>query len=270
MSILPVRELVHPTTGQTFKLGRQRPISHCRSLHLKNYLMRSYAPPPAAVNWVTAAKPSLNLIYLNDTLGDCVIAWGAHMEGILTGNATGVPILYTEDQIKREYRIIGGYDGTPQSDQGCDEVTALNFWQQNGFAGGTKIAGWMRVNGADPTEVRAAIDLFGTITFGVELPNAWCSNMPSASGFSWDTAGTPDPNNGHCFGGCGYVSGQINISTWGMTGWITDAAVAEYTANSDGGELYTVLSMDWLSKVTEKSPSGFDWSQLQADLASMR
>lgn len=251
-----------------FKLGRNRPTALVRSLHLRNYLMRTYPPAPVSDDWTPEAMASLNQMYLNDQLGDCVIACGAHLEGVLTGNASGTPIVYTNDQIVQQYSAISGYNGTPQTDNGCDEQTALNYWQQNGFAGGTKFAGWIRVNGADPTETRAAINLFGNLVFGVELPDAWLESMPSP-GFTWDVAGNADPDNGHCFGGFGYVPGKIKISTWGMTGWITDAAVAQYGADTQGGELYTVLSEDWLSKVTTLSPSGFDWSQLQADLQAI-
>lgn len=251
-----------------FKLGRNRPTALVRSLHLKNYLMRTYPPPPVSDDWTMAALTSLNQVYLNDQLGDCVIACGGHLEGVLTGNVTGVPITYSDDQILAQYKAIGGYNGTPQSDNGCDEQTALNFWQQNGFAGGTKFAGWIRVNGADPTETRSAINLFGNLVFGIELPDAWVSSNPTP-GFVWDIAGDANQNNGHCFGGFGYQPGQIKISTWGMTGWITDAAVSKYAADAEGGELYTVLSEDWLSKVTSLSPSGFAWSQLQADLQAI-
>ncbi len=259
------------TTDKIFQLGRRRPVARGRALHLKNYLMRSYAPPPASVDWTPKAMPSIDEVYLNDALGDCVIAWGAHMEGILTGNATGTPIIYTYGQIKQQYSAIGGYvDGNPSTDNGCDEEVALNYWQQNGFAGGTKIAGWMRVDGTDPTEVRAAIDLFGTVTFGVELPAPWVRKMPTSSGFVWDVAGDPDPDNGHCFGGGGYEPGRIKIVEWGLWGWITDAAVAKYATTAGQGELYTVLSEDWISKATTKAPNAFDWSQLQADIESFK
>lgn len=255
--------------ADNFKLGRNRPTALVRSFHLENYLMKTYPAPPPSDDWTAAAIPSLKKIYLNDIEGCCVISCGGHVEGVLTGNSTGVPIIYTDAQINQQYSAIGGYNGTPETDNGCDEQTALNYWQQNGFAGGTKFAGWIRVNGANPTETRSAINLFGNLVFGIPLPDAWINPFPSQNDFVWDTVGPANQNNGHCFGGFGYIPGRIKISTWGMTGWITDAAVAEYTANTLGGELYTILSEDWLSKVTTLSPSGFDWSQLQADLQAI-
>ncbi|HWE97276.1 MAG TPA: hypothetical protein VG269_25175, partial [Tepidisphaeraceae bacterium] len=46
-------------------------------------------------------------------------------------------------------------------------------------------------------------------------------------------------------------------------------AVAKYAAPPAHGELYTVVSVDALSKVTQKAPNGFDWSQLIADFDSL-
>jgi hypothetical protein len=251
-------------------LGRNRPIARGRALRLKNYLMRGYPTPPASIDWTPLAKASIDQVFLNDRLGDCVIAWGAHMEGILTGNSSGTPIIYTDAQIIAQYSAIGGYQGTAATDNGCDEVTALNYWDQHGFAGGTKISGWIRVDATDPVEVRAAIYLFGSVTFGIELPDEWAAGIDTLeNGFEWDVAGPADEQNGHCFGGGGYEPGRIKIVEWGMTGWITDAAVAMYAATRGAGEMYTVLSTDWMINSTSKAPNGFNWTQLASDLASM-
>jgi hypothetical protein len=59
------------------------------------------------------------------------------------------------------------------------------------------------------------------------------------------------------------------IDTWGMTGLMTNAAVAMYPNQASNGELYTVVSMDAIAKANQKAPNGFDWSQLIADFDSM-
>ena len=59
------------------------------------------------------------------------------------------------------------------------------------------------------------------------------------------------------------------FDTWGMTGLMTDAAIAKYATQSANGELYTVVSQDGMDKATQKAPNGFDWSQLTADFDSM-
>jgi hypothetical protein len=240
--------------------------------------MRSMPSPPAKCDYTKAAAASLSNIYENDTLGDCVIAGMAHVVGVLTGNAGTKPFLYSNAQITALYSAIGGYvPGEPSTDQGCDEQTALNYWENNGAlppnttdpTGAHKIAGWMTVNATDAVEVRTALWLFENLYFGIELPDKWINPMPKASGFTWDIAGKSDPNNGHCVAGVGYTANGVVIDSWGMTGTITDAAIAKYAVQASGGELYTVVSLDGIDKATQKAPAGFDWSQLIADFDSM-
>jgi hypothetical protein len=209
-------------------------------------------------------------MYGNDTLGDCVIAGMAHVVGVLTSNA-GDPFLYTADQITALYSAIGGYvPGDPSTDNGCDEVTALNYWQSTGApAGSHRITGYVSVNPADPEEYRTALWLFENLFFGLELPDAWVNPFPAATGFTWDVAGAADPANGHCVIGCGYGSRGVIIDTWGMAGVMTDAAIAEYCAEANGGAIYAVLSQDAILKAHTKAPNGFDWTQLQADFQAI-
>jgi hypothetical protein len=252
-----------------FKMGRNRPVARGPRLSLKNYLKRSMPAPPRTCGYSPRAQVELANIYLNDTLGDCVIAGMAHIAGLLSGNA-GSPLMLSSAQIVKLYSAIGGYvPGDPSTDNGCDEQTALNYWQTKGLPG-HKIFGWMSVNPTDPVEVRTALWLFENLMFGIELPDAWVNPMPSAPGWVWRSAGPADPQNGHCFVGTGYAPGRIQIDSWGMIGSVTDAAVAQYAGASDGGELYCVLSQDAIAKASQKAPNGFDWSQLLADFDSMR
>jgi hypothetical protein len=255
-----------------FKLGRKRPVARCPRLSLRNYLMRSLPAPPATCDYTKSAAPALAQVYDNDTLGDCVIAGLAHVVGVLTGNAGTKPFIYSNSEIIALYSAIGGYvPGNPSTDQGCDEQTALNYWENNGAPAGSshKIAGWLSVNAADPSEYRTALWLFENLYFGFELPDAWVSPMPSSPGFVWDAAGPPNPDNGHCVAGVGYTSKGVTISTWGMTGLITDAAIGKYGARAAHGEVYAVVSQDGINLATQKAPAGFDWSQLIADFDSM-
>jgi hypothetical protein len=264
--------LTQPSTGRTFRMGRTRPIARGPRFNLRNYLKQSLPAPPPTVNYaIPAAAPSLAEMYLNDQLGDCVIACMGHMQGVFTAGATGTAELFTNTQITSLYSAIGGYvPGNPNTDNGCNEQTALNYWQQTGLiSGDNKITAWLAVNGHDATEVRTALWLFENLMFGFELPDAWINPFPSTSGFLWTKAGAPDPENGHCVYGYGYAEAGVQISTWGMTGTITFPAIKQYTSNRDGGELYTVLTEDAINKATDKAPSGFDFSQLLADLDSM-
>ena len=269
-----MKTLIQPQTGNTFKMGRRRPIARTPRFSLKNYLMQSLPAPPASVDYSAAAAPALSQMYDNDTVGDCVIACMGHIEGVFTGNAGEAPFIVPNSDIIALYSAIGGYvPGDPSTDNGCDEQTALNYWAHKGLTNWKKsrykIAAWLAVDGSNLTEVRAALWLFENLMFGIELPDAWVNPAPQSSGFVWGQAGPPDPENGHCVAGVGYSQGGVTISTWGMTGIMTNGAVSQYTKESKGGELYTILSEDAIVKATQKAPNGFNFSQLQADLASM-
>jgi hypothetical protein len=275
---MAIKTLRHPISGQTFKLGRNRPVARCPRFALKNYLTRNLPAPPAAIEYTKRSEAALSKIYENDKLGDCVIAGMAHVVGVLTGYAGTKPFLFSDAEIIGLYSAIGGYvPGDPATDRGCDEQTALNYWENNGAlpphktspSGAHKIAGWMTVDSTNVEECRTALWLFENLYFGLELPDAWINPEPSSSGFVWDVAGPSDPENGHCVVGVGYTAAGITIDTWGMTGLMTNAAVAKYPTQASHGETYTVVSMDAISKANEKAPAGFDWSQLVADFDSM-
>jgi hypothetical protein len=253
-----------------FRMGRRRPLARCPRFSLRNYLMKDLSPPPASCDYSAKAGKALSQLYLNDKLGDCVIAGIGHVVGVLTAGA-GNQFVYSDDQILQLYEAIGVYvPNHPNTDDGCDEQTALNYWQHHGAPSGThKIAGWVAVNGADPNEYRTALWLFENLYFGLELPDKWVSPMPTRPGFTWDVAGPPNPDNGHCVVGAGYSNKGVKICTWGMLGTLTDEAVEKYATTAGSGELYTVISQDAINKATQKAPAGFDWSQLIADFDSM-
>jgi hypothetical protein len=272
-----VKHVVHPTTGKKFYFGSRRVVALGPHLRIENYMMRRLPLPPKTLDYTPAAAAGLSQMYLNDTEGDCVIAEMAHTENVLQGNALAKQLIFSDTQINALYSAIGGYvPGNPSTDNGCDPITALNFWHQKGLLVNTvhSITSWMSVNAMEPVEVATALYLFENLMFAVGLPDAWVANMPSSSGFIWDVAGAADENNGHCFLGTGFdANGNIKISTWGMLGTITQAALQTYANNANesaGGNLFCVVSPDSLNRAQKKAPSGFDWSQLIADMESMK
>jgi hypothetical protein len=266
------KSVLHSSGARRF-FGRKRPVANYPRLSLKNYLSKSLPNPPTQWNWRRLAVPSLTEMYLNDQLGDCVIAEMAHSAGVITANASGVPVLFTGNQIESLYSAIGGYvPGDSSTDNGCDIQTALNYWGTNGLLpnGSHKVQGYLAVNPADITEIELALFLFENLCFGVELPDSWITPFPSENGFSWDVSSPSDPNNGHCFLGYGYDVQGVNISTWALEGKITFSAIAKYCASSVQGELYTVISQDSINQTTSRAPNGFDWTQLQADFQAIK
>jgi hypothetical protein len=252
--------------------GRKRPDPKVKVLRLRDYLKRgkdrSIPTPPSSVDYSGNAATVLANIYGNDALGDCVIAGYYHVKGVATGNA-GDLFTATSSQIISDYSAIGGYvPGDSSTDQGCDEVTALNYWMTKGDQGGTEIAGFLALDGTNFDELKLACYLFENLYFGAELPDAWISPFPSGDGFTWDVAGPPDQDNGHCFISFGY-SADDAIDTWGLKGILTKAAIAKYCVPAANGAVYVIVTSDVISKAQAKAPNGFDWDTLLADFAAM-
>jgi hypothetical protein len=249
-----------------FKLGRRRPKSPPK-LQLGNYLLN--VKTPSWVDYSPKAAQALAQMYMNDQLGDCVIAGGGHVRGVTSGNA-GDEVVFTDAEIVKMYASACGYQpGNPSTDQGCDEQQTLNYWSTTGFTDGVKLTGYVGVNAANQTEMQQACYLFENLYFGLELPDAYVNPFPSKAGFVWGVAGAPDPQNGHCIMGMGYNAKEIKICTWGMLGYFTWAAAAYYCVTAQGGECYTLLSPDIINKAINKAPNGLNWGQLVADLKEL-
>jgi hypothetical protein len=265
---MELKKIFAPHLNRFVVFGRKRPIAHSPRMKVGSYL-KALPTPPTSFSYSSKAASALSQMYLNDTLGDCVIAGGYHIVGTETGNAGSI-FVATSAQITKDYSAIGGYvPGKANTDNGCDESTALNYWQSHGFANGTKLLGSLTVNPGNKTEIENTIYLFENVMFGIELPDAWVTPFPSASGFVWDVAGVSNPQNGHCVIGLGYSSQGVIIDSWGMLGTITWAAVSKYCAASVGGELFTSITPDQLAKGQSAAPNGVAWTTLISDFDSL-
>lgn len=251
------------------KFGRRKPVAIGPHLRLRNYLRASLPTAPATSDYSAAASGVLADVMMNDQLGDCVVAGGYHIVGVETGNA-GTAFHATQSQVVADYSAIGGYvPGDESTDNGCNLQDALNYWTSHGFANGTKLLGWLAVDGTNVAEIQAAMWLFENLYFGMELPDAWISPFPSGSGFTWDVAGAADPQNGHCVMGVGHNTTGVQIGTWGLIGTLTYSAIAEYATSQTGGELYVMLTPDQLAKGAAKAPNGVAWGDIIADFDSL-
>lgn len=270
-----MKKIHAPHLGRDVSFGRKRPAAPKlgeKRLHLRDYLARgaSLPTPPASVDYSVKGAAALSNVFENDALGCCVISGLYHVLGVATGNASGTPFIATDAQILADYGAIGGYNpADPSTDQGCDEVTALNYWRDTGCADGSKLAGYALIDQSNLQELQIALWLFGNLYYGFELPDAWTATMPSDSNFTWDAAGAPDPNQGHCVMSASYNGPTFGVGTWGLYGALTGAAIAEYGAPANGGAVYAILTPDWIAQGQTLAPSGVDWASLQADLAAL-
>lgn len=221
--------------------------------------------PPASVDYSAKAAAGLSQMYLNDRLGDCVIACGAHAADLESGNESGLVPIATDTEIENDYVAFCG-----PGDQGCAVPIVLNDTKTTGqmLAGKRyQIVDFASVDNTNRTLAEACIVDFGSLTLAILLPNSWYANDAS-SGFVWDV---PPANDtwvaGHCVLVVGYNAVGVQIATWGMIGTITWAAFQRGTIQGSPivQECYARLGKAWTA-VNDKSPSGFNTATLDAAL----
>lgn len=271
-----MKRVFAPHLGREVTIGAcKMPDRHAPKLHLGDYVDLSTLPP--AANSVDYSQPAMSVITNlegNDEYGDCVLAEEAHFVGVMTGNNNDL-FSYTEAMTLAAYSAITGFNPSiPSTDQGTDPTVAMNYFCQNAYANGTKLIGWAMVDATNKALVQFAIDYFGNLKLWVSLPDAWINPFPSKNGFVWDVA-SPDENNGHCIGSCGYNSTLVTIvgsnsqgvqvMTWGLIGTVTWAAFAKLFVPAAGGGAAVRITPDWWNKVTGKAPSGFASSDSASD-----
>ena len=213
-------------------------------------------------------------MFLNASIGDCTIAAAAHMIQQWTQYA-GKLVTPTDGQVLDAYEAVSGYNpNNPASDAGATLLSALAYWKSHGI-GGNKIVAWSAVDPTNKTEIQQAISIFGGVYIGLSLPVMSQNPGTGANGLPlWSStgnftgAGLPGGWGGHCIPLVGYgVDEESNEGTMGVT-WaqlydLTYGYIAAYCT-----EMYAIVTQEWI-EADGLSPSGFDITQLLADLPSV-
>jgi hypothetical protein len=255
--------------------GRKRPIATAKTHpHLfrsaYKYLGANLPTAPDSFNYFDSSAAAQSDILGNSTLGDCTAAGACHIVESVTAAAGAPALLQTADAIKF-YSLSTGYDpNNPASDQGGDEVVCCSTWRDKGLDGngGHAIVGWLAIDPTNAALVKSCCYVFGgTLYFGIELDSSWPSSV-QGNGYVW-SGGTPNPSDGHCVVGGGADDTGVKINSWGFIGTITYPTIAQYCADSAGGNLFVILTKDILNQAQQKAPDGFDWPTLLADFGGM-
>jgi len=243
------------------RLGRKAIKRDSRTLKLAKYLTEKLPNPPAALDW-SQGEDNWGIM-LNDNLGDCTIAACGHAIQVWSRQ---VMTKYTvsDSDILAAYELWDGYDPTnPATDDGGVELDVLNNWRNLGLAN-HKLFGFAEVTPTNLLEVRQAINLFGGVYIGVELPKTAQKQK------IWDVTNVtsnnsePDSWGGHCVFVTGYDETSFTCITWGKLKKMTVPFWIKYV-----DEVYAVFGADWMCGYGQ-APSGFDLTQLTADLAQIR
>ena len=279
-----------------FKLGRKQPLVTRPTLHLGRYLTppagqepqcsaivngshiftarHAVAPMPAraiADRWEHKAIELLHDPAGNDTVGDCTCAAMAKLSVAWSHNAGDMAYWpsMTPLAIGLYERATGYNPADPNTDQGAELTDILTFVQKNGVdtAGRGKGVQWVSVDATKPDEVAKAIDIFGGVYTGVNLSPDWLNNP--VEGGVWDVGAPGNPMYGHCVAAFDFNEQGVIINSWGLFITVTWSAFARYWAANAGGEVFTIVSPEWISAATQTSPSGMNAAQLSADLADL-
>lgn len=250
-------------------LGRNRNIAFAPTLKLSEYVDQAMAVAASAksVDYYTKAAPSIAQVLGNDRLGDCVIASLLHRLGVYTANDpdSGGIVVATEQEATSQYRAFCG-----PGDRGCNIPAVLDIARSQGYiAAGNryKIDGYASIDWRSKDLVKAALQLFGALCIGINLPNAWTQNG------IWDVT-TTGIVGGHDVPPLGHGDGVhvlntnsdgVVIASWGRLYLITWPA---FTSTRWVEECYCILSPNWTNN-DQLAPSGVTVNELKADLAKL-
>lgn len=243
------------------KFGRRPNDPSKPRLHLSRYVGAPLPAPPATVDWVTAVTDWP--MYLNDELGDCTCACVGHMVEVFTRYGAGTTVEVTDDDVLKLYELQGYRPDDPSTDQGAVIQDVLGDWRKTGIAG-HKVVAFASVDVSNPAEVKQALNLFGSVDIGFNVPASAMDQFNA--GKPWDVV-THDGGieGGHC------VPVQLvqdsspayKVVTWGAVQEMTQAFWDKYVE-----EAWVVITEDFLNG-QGVDPQGFDLYQLGEDLAAL-
>lgn len=220
---------------------------------------RMTVPPPASINRRDKAAASIARMYLNDQLGDCVVAGKMHQMGVWSANDSdsGGTVLATDNEVRSQYQSICG-----PGDNGCVITDVLDHWRDKGLVAGNevyKIDGYVSVDWTNKLKVQVAQYIFGATSIGINLPSAWTSAAV------WDVTNTSIVG-GHDVTPIDYDDQGVYVSSWGRIYLITWAA---FMSRRWLSEYYATLAPLWYGN-DKLAPTGFDVTRLRADLEKFK
>jgi len=201
----------------------------------------------------------------NDRYGDCVWAGAAH-ETMLLNKIAGKTVRFTDFDVLADYAAVTGFKaGDAKTDKGTDMQAAAAYRRKTGIvdADGKRhtIAAYLALDPGNLTQLYTALYLFGAVGIGLQLPSSVFGQTDR--GEIWDvTPGAPLAG-GHYVSAVGKLAnGHIHVVSWGAVHTMTGAFLQDYC-----DEAVAYVSQE--SLVDQKSPEGFDYDTLLADLAAL-
>ena len=232
------------------------PIVHARAMFLAPHLA-DLPPPPKEYDCYKGFRSFK--MFLNDQLGDCVVARFCNSILGLSYATTGAAVTINDSDVRANY-----FAQTGGSDSGLNLADALSYWNQNGLIDAAGALHKPGVYGSIPNDLGifdVANYYFQGLDIAIATPRSF---MQSNDGdvVDWNSHMSPGGID-HCVGiGEKNADGNYELITWAGVRWATPRFVTACV----GERWATPLTMDRLAPNGE-SIDGFDLAELQRQFA---
>jgi hypothetical protein len=212
-----------------FKLGKRPAKADPRNFMFAALKRATVPKVPDVYDFDMKHKGIPTPTFLNDQLGDCVIAGRAHQTLRFEDLEQKTVIPISDGDVRREYfKETGGVDS------GLVVLDSLNLWRKSGWRAGKKryyIKAFTQLALRDHQELKQAVFFATGAGIGVMLPKAALTQFQA--GQPWTVVkgpdGKPDPHLGHYVHVCGYNKTGPVCVTWGSKQQMTWQWYDKYT-----------------------------------------
>ena len=254
-----------------FRGGRRLPTFTAESMRkailLSGHLSLLGPPPSSSFDY---AAPVIKAVGANgwgmdgnDEWGDCVFADCSHSHMTWTANNGAIEVP-TADQTLALYSACTGFNinagpsGNNPTDQGAEIGQTCQYLEKNGYMG-NKLAAFVDVSPAVFDHVRWAIQLFGGVKLGINLPES--AMLQFNAGKPWKYIGPSRILGGHDVYAVKYTGHILWVVTYGRLIYMGPMFFQQYVT-----EVKAVISNNWIGQ-SGMAPSGFNMETLMAQLA---
>lgn len=260
------------TDSSRVKLGKKPGVVHDRRTIKFGQLLTAAVPEPPKRNSV--ALNATFPMFDNDRIGDCTCAAMGHriIAQERSSAQSSRPTVNVSDVVT-VYSAVTGYDPTrPETDQGAYLLDVLNYMRKFGMGrekDGTThtIGAFAQVDPTDHDEVMLAHWMFGGVYIGVGLPIA--AQHQIDQGAQWDLTGNARLDKWGSWGGHAMYVQSYDVDGPTFISWGGRQRATWRWWDTYVDELYALMSEDFFRTKTQKTPQGFDASQLQERLAAL-
>jgi hypothetical protein len=243
------------------KFGRISPLilphQDSKVLQLGNYFKLDLRPAPGGCDW---SKNQTYGMCLNNALGSCAIAASDHIIQCQSANTRLAPIVVPDATTLDVYKAISGYNGTPETDNGCILSDVFAYWKKTGIYGDNTI-GSAAIDPSQINFIKWGMYIFGGVIFGFNLPQSAVDQ--SNNDQPWTVVHGSPIAGGHAVSVYRYNSSYLTGTSWGAYQEMDWQFIATYAE-----EVWICVNPIWLD-ATGVSPVGLNQASLITDMTLM-